>query len=291
VNRDEAIEHLQNILAAVNPDLPARVRATRERVLGEVISRGREIDAAAINLLASAFQELIQDTAQRALAEAKRVFSLVGMPTDELTKAHVKGIVWGQACTVIGEAERSLSQLLIGHPGVPIARSLGDSVKHFEKLSESEIDLLFEAARNSANSQRFFSSGQWFDANTTLRGIFESAQVSIDIIDPYIGHRLFVLLTAKQPTVNVRFILEQSLKPADQQSLEDFRLQYPSTRVRRLTSTLHDRFIIIDSTDAYSAGHSLKDLGSKDTVVTLSPDPSNLIGIFKQRLDAATDWP
>src|SRR5260221_14169967 len=155
----------------------------------------------------------------------------------------------------IGESDRFLFQLLVGHQ-IPQIGSIEPSVKHYEAVCMTEIDLLFESVRNSNDTQRLFSSGQWFDANTALRGIFETAQRTIDIIDPYIGNRLFVLLTAKQDGVAVRLLFGEALKPADQQALEDFCRQFPSTRVRKLTSVLHDRFIIIDSTVAYSAGHS-----------------------------------
>ncbi len=288
MNTDEAVEHLRNILAAVNPDLPSQVRSTHQRVLGEVTNRGRMIDGGAVGLLVSAFQQLIHDTVQRGLAEAKRVFSIPGMPTDEMAKAWVKDMVWGQACTIIGESDRFLFQLLVGHQ-IPQIGSIEPSVKHYEAVCMTEIDLLFESVRNSNDTQRLFSSGQWFDANTALRGIFETAQRTIDIIDPYIGNRLFVLLTAKQDGVAVRLLFGEALKPADQQALEDFCRQFPSTRVRKLTSVLHDRFIIIDSTVAYSAGHSLKDLGSKDTVLTLSPDPVSIVQGFEQRWAAGTD--
>jgi hypothetical protein len=290
MNSAEAVQHLRNILNAVNPDLPGQVRSTHQRVLGEVTSRGQMIDGGAVGLLVSAFQQLIHDTVRRGLAEAKRVFSIPGMPTDEMTKAYVKGFVWGQASTIIGEADRFLSRLITDHriftPG-----SIEPSVKHYEAVCMTEIDLLFESVRNSANTQRFFASGQWFDANTALRGIFETAQKSIDIIDPYIGNRLFVLLTVKRDGVAVRLLFCEALKPADKQALEDFCRQFPSTLVRKLASVLHDRFIIIDSTVVYSAGHSLKDLGSKDTVLTLSPDPANIVQSFEQRWVAATDWP
>ena len=68
MNTDEAVRNLQNVLSAISPDIPAQVRATRERVLGEATKRGREIDHSAIALLVSAFQQLIQDTAQQGLA-------------------------------------------------------------------------------------------------------------------------------------------------------------------------------------------------------------------------------
>lgn len=253
-------------------------------------SRGRTIDGGAIGLLLSAFQQLIRNTVQRGLAEAKRVFSIPGVPTDEMTKAYVKGFVWDQASTIIGEADRFLFRLTTDHrvftPG-----SIEPTVKHYEAVCMTEIDLLFESVRNSTRTQRFFACGQWFDANTALREIFETAQRSIDIIDPYIGHRLLTLLTVKPDTAHPRIIFSAALKPADAQSLDDFRRQLPSIQVRRLTSDLHDRFIIVDSTSAYSAGHSLKDLGSKDTVRTLSPDPKGLAEIFEQRWAAATDWP
>src|SRR5260370_41918133 len=98
----------------------------------------------------------------------------------------------------------------------------------------TEIDLLFESVRNSDDTQRLFSSGQWFDANTALRGIFEPAQRTIDIIDPYIGNRLFVLLTATQDGVALRLLFGQALKPPDQQPFEDFYRQFPPSRRRKL---------------------------------------------------------
>ena len=143
MNSDEAVQHLRNILDAVNPDLPGQVRSTHQRVLGEVTSRGRTIDGGAIGLLVSAFQQLIHDTVQRGLAEAKRVFSIPGMPTDEMTKAYVKGFVWGQASTIIGEADRFLFQLTTGHR-IFTSGSIEPLVKHYEAVCMTEIDLLFE---------------------------------------------------------------------------------------------------------------------------------------------------
>ena len=50
---------------------------------------------------------------------------------------------------------------------------------------------------------------------------------------------------------------------------------------------MHDRFIIIDSQRCYAVGHSLKDLGSKDTAVTEAPDPNSVMKLFEQRWSAA----
>jgi hypothetical protein len=97
------------------------------------------------------------------------------------------------------------------------------------------------------------------------------------------------LLTAKQDEAVVRFIFKEALK----QRTNNLWMTFAASilpRVRQLTSDVHDRFIIVDSTSAYSAGHSLKDLGSKDTVLTLSPDPTGLVQIFEQRWAAAIDW-
>ncbi len=50
---------------------------------------------------------------------------------------------------------------------------------------------------------------------------------------------------------------------------------------------MHDRFIILDHAIVYSVGHSLKDLGSKDTVLNKTPDRASIIKLFQERWEAA----
>jgi hypothetical protein len=82
-------------------------------------------------------------------------------------------------------------------------------------------------------------------------------------------------------------ILSASIKAADLQTAADFKKQHGGLEVREQKSGMHDRFIIIDRSAAYAVGHSLKDLGSKDTIITEAPDPNSVMKFFEQRWNAA----
>ncbi len=75
----------------------------------------------------------------------------------------------------------------------------------------------------------------------------------------------------------------------------DFRARLPFTKelVQLQENGMHDRFVIVDGLTAYSVGHSLKDLGSKDSVISKSPDPGNLVNLFEERWAVAEIklWP
>jgi hypothetical protein len=66
----------------------------------------------------------------------------------------------------------------------------------------------------------------------------------------------------------------------------DFKKDYGALELREQKSGMHDRFIIIDRSIAYVAGHSLKDVGSKDTTLTDAPDPKSVIDLFEDRWNA-----
>jgi hypothetical protein len=57
--------------------------------------------------------------------------------------------------------------------------------------------------------------------------------------------------------------------------------------LREQRSGMHDCFIIIDRSIAYIAGHSLKHVGSKDTILTDAPDPKSVIDLFEDCWNAA----
>ena len=55
-----------------------------------------------------------------------------------------------------------------------------------------------------------------------------------------------------------------------------FNAQYPTLKVRRTTS-FHDRFLILDGTEGYLIGASLKDAGKKSFAIAKLED-SSVIG-------------
>ena len=82
-----------------------------------------------------------------------------------------------------------------------------------------------------------------FEGNLALRGVFESAQSSIAIADPYVGPRLFNLLTARHAGVMIR-ILSNKISPADLQAAQDFNAEYGHLQLRLQKTGMHDRFVI-----------------------------------------------
>jgi hypothetical protein len=287
MTEDEALRHLRNVLAERNPDLNRLGRDTAQRYLGEAAARGRVYDGSIAGGLARTFVSLIRDRMKNALEETKRIFSMPDMPVDDSTKAGVKTILSDLQNQLVGLAQRSLDGLAELHR-MRKPNSLASEIE-IESLATawpSEIDLLFHAASASQERQVILRAGETLKANLVLRQIFQSAQSSIDVYDPYIGVRFFALLSDKRPQVSVR-ILSADVKPADRQTAMDFKKDYGGLELREQKSGMHDRFIIIDRTTAYMVGHSMKDLGSRDTAVTEAPDPKSVIDLFEDRWNAA----
>jgi hypothetical protein len=288
MTEDEALRHLRNVLAEKNPDLNRLARDTAQRYLSEASARGRVYDGSIAGGLARTFVSLIRDRMKNALEETKRIFSMPGVPVDDSTKAGVKTILSDLQNQLVGLAQRSLDGLAELHPTTPKPTPLASEAE-IESLAAawpSEIDLLFHAANVSDERQIILRAGEYLKANLVLRQIFQSAQSSIDVCDPFIGLRLFALLSDRQPQVSVR-ILSANVKQADRQTAADFKKEYGGLELREQKSGMHDRFIIVDHSRAYVVGHSLKDVGSKDTTLTDAPDPKSVIDLFEERWNAA----
>src|SRR5260370_3546145 len=264
MTEDEALGHLRNVLAEKNPNLDRLVHATEQRVLAEVAARGRVYDGPAGGNLEFTFVALSRDPLKSALEETKRIFSMPGMPVDDSTKVGVKAILSELQNQLLGLAQGWLDRSAASHPTTPKPRPLASEIESLAAAWSSEIDLLFHAANASEERQVILRAGETLNANLVLRRIFQSTQSSIEIGDPYLGDRLFALLSAKQPQVSIR-ILSASVTPVDRQTATDVKKQYGGLELREQKSGMHDRFIIIDRSSAYVVGHSLKDLCSQDT--------------------------
>src|SRR5439155_6568453 len=63
-----------------------------------------------------------------------------------------------------------------------------------------------------------------------------------------------------------------------------FKKSYPLAELRVLQEAkLHDRFIIVDKTAGYHLGHSVKDLGKKDTQISPIANIKPQLDLFEQR--------
>ena len=132
-----------------------------------------------------------------------------------------------------------------------------------QKESDRRIDELFDRMDKYAidDTQGIFFQGQIFDAYAKFESFIQSATKEIILIDNYVDLSVLQRLTKKQPGVNVTIYTKPNT-PLTAQDIQTFNAQYPTLTVRQ-TTTMHDRFLIIDNTTLYHIGASLKDLGKK----------------------------
>ncbi len=132
-----------------------------------------------------------------------------------------------------------------------------------QKESDRRIDELFDRMDKYAidDTQGIFFQGQIFDAYAKFESFLQSATKEIILIDNYVDLSVLQRLTKKQQGVNVTIYTKPNT-PLTAQDIQSFNAQYPTLTVRQ-TSSMHDRFLIIDNTTLYHIGASLKDLGKK----------------------------
>ncbi len=127
------------------------------------------------------------------------------------------------------------------------------------KNKVSEID--FQISSQLIPNQGIFFDGQVFDAYELTSKIIRSAKKSILLIDNYIDENTLTQLSKKNKEVKVILLT----KKISQQLILDLKKvneQYGNFEARDFHQS-HDRFLIIDNTEIYHLGASLKDLGKK----------------------------
>ena len=106
-----------------------------------------------------------------------------------------------------------------------------------------------------------FFNGQIFDAYKFATDRIRSAMHSIILIDNYIDESVLLMLSKRSEDVSA-VVYTQRVSPQLRLDIDRNNAQYPPIEVRICTNA-HDRFIIIDNSEVYHIGASLKDLGKK----------------------------
>ena len=106
-----------------------------------------------------------------------------------------------------------------------------------------------------------FFDGQLFDAYAFATNLIKSAKNSLILIDNYIDENTLLMLSKRTTGVDAT-IYTQRITPQLQLDLTRHNNQYPPINIRTYRQA-HDRFLIIDRSDVYHIGASLKDLGKK----------------------------
>ncbi|OOG78636.1 ORF6N domain-containing protein [Algoriphagus sp. A40] len=129
--------------------------------------------------------------------------------------------------------------------------------------TEEKIERIFKAmeAGQPEPDKGIFFDGQIFDAYAFVAGLIKNAKKEIILIDNYVDESVLTLLSKRHKGVKA-IIYTKSITKAFQLDLEKHHAQYPEIEVKSLAQS-HDRFLILDRTELYHIGASLKDLGKK----------------------------
>ena len=106
-----------------------------------------------------------------------------------------------------------------------------------------------------------FHDGKIFDAYKFATDLIKSAKKSLVLIDNYVDESVLLMLSKRNAGVSAK-IYTSHLSDALKLDSQKHNNQYPPIEIEKYTKA-HDRFLIIDDTDVYHIGASLKDLGKK----------------------------
>jgi len=109
--------------------------------------------------------------------------------------------------------------------------------------------------------QSIFYKGQFYDAFKLVTDIIKKAKKRIVVIDNYANDTVVDMLAKKNKGV-ATVVITSSPSKLSKQCLDTFGKQYEPIQVVK-SNDFHDRFIILDDTDVYVFGASIKDAGNK----------------------------
>ena len=129
--------------------------------------------------------------------------------------------------------------------------------------TEEKVDLVYKALEDNSikPKQGIFFDGQVFDAYTFVSDLVRSAKISIVLIDNYIDDSVLTLLTKRKKGVSAT-IYTNKISNQLLLDVKKHNAQYAPVELKELKNA-HDRFMIIDQSELYHFGASLKDLGKK----------------------------
>ena len=138
-----------------------------------------------------------------------------------------------------------------------------DRIESKQAITDHNFEKIFKALDDKSQkiSQGIFYEGQIFDSYKLISDIIKSANKSIILIDNYIDESVLLHLTKRKNNVTVE-IVSQKMSPIQKMDFDKFTKQYDSITLKE-SNIFHDRFLIIDNTEIYHLGASLKDLGKK----------------------------
>ena len=128
-------------------------------------------------------------------------------------------------------------------------------------IAEHDAKIDFFVRTSLPPVEGIFFDGQIFDAYKFATDLIRSAKCSLILIDNYVDESVLLMLSKRNSGISAT-IYTHKINAQLQLDLNKHTDQYPPIEARTYKSS-HDRFLIIDNTEVYHIGASLKDLGKK----------------------------
>jgi hypothetical protein len=138
-----------------------------------------------------------------------------------------------------------------------------ESVERKQIIADLKVESILNAMEDKSveQNQKIFFDGQFFDSYIFISEVIRSAKKSIILIDNYIDESVLTMLDKRKNNVTATIFTKTITKQLNL-DLQKHNKQYPEIKIKTYSKS-HDRFIIIDDSNIYHIGASLKDLGNK----------------------------
>ena len=157
-----------------------------------------------------------------------------------------------------------------------------------QRVSRTEEKIDFFVRTSLPPVEGVFYDGQIFDAYKFATDLIRSAGKSLLLIDNYIDESVLLMLSKRRSGVCAT-VYTQKITAQLQLDIEKHNRQYPPVEMR-IYNKCHDRFLIIDNTEVYHIGASLKDLGKKMFAFSRMDIPADTITKMFESRDIGTEY-
>ena len=146
-----------------------------------------------------------------------------------------------------------------------------DRVELKQLETDQKLEEVFNyIATNTEVKQNIFFDGQIYDAFSFIVGLVQKAKKEIILIDNYVDVHTLNILCKKDKGVDI-IVATAGKGSLSTKDITKFNAQYPKLLIKT-TTDFHDRFLIIDKTEVYHIGASIKDAGKKSFGITKIED-------------------
>lgn len=264
------------ILDDLETDDQSRFNSIQQKVLAGVTKSG-QLATAAANLVFQALRDELTKRAEKIFSEIQRVLAGTyiedcdnlgqALKTQWLSRMEASAKVASSQLLVTSEQIRSQ---IGAPPRMPSETALSEHVAKLKLKWFAEIELFCTQLHDGQSPRLFLRAGEAFAGNRAARAVFAAAQQLLDIIDTHFGPQVFDMLEVTAATVWIRLISNRA-DASTRLAYGFFNQQFDSRAQFRLCDPaslkLHDRFIVVDGRRALHLGHSIKDLGGRDSLI------------------------